>query len=75
MHTDELLTVAQVAKQCGVSQMTVYRWVRERKIETFLPPGTRMIRIRQSVLDAFIAQHTHAPVLLAPARRPRLTRD
>jgi excisionase family DNA binding protein len=55
-----LLTVADVADECGVSIWTVKRWIKRRAIDVVYLPGGQMIRIRRSALEKFLASQTHA---------------
>jgi excisionase family DNA binding protein len=57
---DQYLTALQVAQEMGVSDQTVYNWIREKRL-----PATkiaRSVRIRRSDLERMIAAHsTTAP--------------
>lgn len=57
---DRLLTVDEVAKQLGTSERFPRRLIAERRI-AFVKLGAH-VRIRQSVLDAYIGQSTVEPV-------------
>jgi excisionase family DNA binding protein len=49
-----LLTVSEVAKRCSVSTKTVRRWIKDRGLRTYRPPGGRLIRISEDDLATFI---------------------
>lgn len=49
---DELLTIIQVAKMLKVSKMTVYRYIKARKL-TAIKAG-RDFRIKQTEFDKFL---------------------
>jgi predicted DNA-binding transcriptional regulator AlpA len=51
---DELLSIAEVCEELGIARATFYRWRAHRKgpASLRLPNGT--VRIRRSVLTAFI---------------------
>jgi excisionase family DNA binding protein len=57
---DQYLTALQVAQEMGVSDQTVYNWIREKRL-----PATkiaRSVRVRRSDLERMIAAHsTTAP--------------
>jgi excisionase family DNA binding protein len=58
---DQYLTALQVAQEMGVSDQTVYNWIREKRL-----PATkiaRSVRVRRADLERMIAAHsTTAPV-------------
>ncbi|MEU9329510.1 excisionase family DNA-binding protein [Streptomyces canus] len=66
---DRLLNVAEVAVRLGTWEESGERFPRrlieERRI-AFVKVG-RYVRIRESVVEAFIEAHTVQPVLLRPA--------
>jgi excisionase family DNA binding protein len=53
---DALLSPLEVAEQLGVSDQTVYNWIREKRIGA-LKMG-RLLRIRQSELERFVAANS-----------------
>jgi excisionase family DNA binding protein len=53
---DTLLSPLAVAEQLGVSDQTVYNWIREKRIGA-LKMG-RLLRIRQSELERFVAANS-----------------
>ena len=55
---DRLLSPLEVAEQLGVSDQTVYNWIREKRIAA-LRMG-RLLRIRQSDLERFVAANSTA---------------
>lgn len=67
MTVDRLLTVDQVAELLGTSVRFPRRLIEERRI-TFVKVG-RHVRIPEAAVDAFVQEHTVAPV---PAARSRL---
>jgi excisionase family DNA binding protein len=74
---DPLLSIPESADYIRRNDRFLRRMVAERKIE-YVKVG-RLIRFRQSVLDAYLAEHTQRPVIIrtrivtnpAPARRTR----
>jgi excisionase family DNA binding protein len=55
-NTDErLFTVSEVAKFLKLSSLTIYKYIREQKLEVLDFGGH--YRIPQASLDAFITQH------------------
>jgi len=69
--TPEYISVGFVAKQCGVSNTTVLRWISAGQLAAFrLPAGH--YRIERSHLDDFLARY-HMPLIDAPARPPAET--
>ena len=53
----EYLTTGTVAKYCGVSKMTVLRWIEEGYLTAFrLPKGHN--RIRRDDFREFLARHS-----------------
>ena len=57
-HADEdLLTVADVAKQCQVSERTVRRWIADEGLKV-VRPGPRLIRIRPRDLRDFLNRNS-----------------
>jgi excisionase family DNA binding protein len=53
---DQYLTALQVAQEMGVSDQTVYNWIREKRL-----PATkiaRSVRVRRSDLERMIAAHS-----------------
>ena len=54
---DRLLSPLEVAEQLGVSDQTVYNWIREKRIAS-LRMG-RLLRIRQSDLERFVAANSN----------------
>ena len=43
----KLLTTSEIAKYCGVTSVTVSRWIRENKLKAYTTPGGHYrIRIR-----------------------------
>jgi excisionase family DNA binding protein len=59
-HPDRLLTVAEVAELLGTSERFPRRLIAERRIE-FVKLG-RHVRIRESVLAAFISARSVGPL-------------
>lgn len=57
--TNRLLTVEQAAAYLGLSKLTMYDWISQRKIE-FVKIG-RLVKFDQRVLDKWIDQHTIKP--------------
>ena len=53
---DRLMSPLEVAEQLGVSDQTVYNWIREKRIAA-LKMG-RLLRIRQSELERFVAANS-----------------
>ena len=53
---DRLLSPLEVAEQLGVSDPTVYNWIREKRIAA-LKMG-RLLRIRQGELERFVAANS-----------------
>jgi len=52
----EYLTTGAVARCCGVSKMTVLRWIEEGHLKAFrLPKGHN--RIRRADFSEFLAEH------------------
>ncbi|QPP07568.1 helix-turn-helix domain-containing protein [Streptomyces bathyalis] len=62
---DRLLTVQQAADVLGTTVRFPRRLIEERRI-TFVKVG-RHVRIPQSAVDEYIAEHTVQPVTLRPA--------
>ncbi len=56
---DQLLSVAEAADYLSMSQSTVRRYLRRREIE-HIRVG-RTVRIRRSVLEAWLREHTQMP--------------
>ncbi len=56
---DQLLTVAEAADYLSMSQSTVRRYLLRREIE-HIRVG-RTVRIRRSVLEAWLREHTQLP--------------
>ncbi len=53
---DPYLTVIQVAEEMGLSDQTIYNWIKEKKL-----PATkvgRAVRIRRSDLERMITAHS-----------------
>ncbi|MBS0180020.1 MAG: helix-turn-helix domain-containing protein [Nitrospira sp.] len=57
--TKRLLTVEETAAYLGLSKLTVYDWVSQRKIE-HVKIG-RLVKFDPRVLDRWIDQHTVKP--------------
>jgi excisionase family DNA binding protein len=54
---ERYLTVHDVAEQLKVTEDTVRRWLRERRLRGFMPGGARGgYRVRESELERFIAE-------------------
>ncbi|MEV5773012.1 helix-turn-helix domain-containing protein [Streptomyces antimycoticus] len=62
--TDCLLTVDQVADRLGTTVRFPRRLIEERRI-TFVKVG-RHVRIPESAVSAYIAEHTVQPVTVRP---------
>ncbi len=56
---DQLLTVAEAADYLSMSESTVRRYLRRREIE-HIRVG-RTVRIRRSVLESWLREHTQMP--------------
>ena len=54
-----LLTVDEAAAYLGLSKLTVYDWISQRKIE-YVKIG-RLVKFEQRVLDKWIDLHTVKP--------------
>ena len=65
----EYLTTGAVAKHCGVSKVTVLRWIEEGYLPTFrLPKGHN--RIHREDLHEFLKKHgNHRPMQMAEASK------
>lgn len=57
--TKQLLTVSETAAYLGISKLTVYDWISQRKIE-YVKIG-RLVKFDQRILDKWIDQHTVKP--------------
>ena len=57
--TKRLLTVDETAAYLGISKLTVYDWISQRKIE-YVKIG-RLVKFDQRILDRWIDQHTVKP--------------
>ena len=57
--TKRLLTVDETAAYLGISKLTVYDWISQKKIE-YVKIG-RLVKFDQRVLDKWIDQHTVKP--------------
>ena len=62
---DRLLTVQEVAELLGTTVRFPRRLIEERRI-TFVKVG-RHVRIPESAVSSFIAEHTVRPVIVRPA--------
>lgn len=51
-----LLTIEEAAGYLGVSKLTLYDWVSQRKI-TYLKVG-RLVKFRKAHVDAWLDKHT-----------------
>ncbi len=58
-NQDELLTVSEAAEYLNVSVSTMRRWLRRRSIE-HIQVG-RSIRLRRTVLERWLRDHTQLP--------------
>ncbi len=59
--TSRLLSVAEVAEIIGVSKKLIQQWIDEGLLPAFrLGPQTRVIRVREADLEAFIQSHIRA---------------
>ncbi|MER6130753.1 excisionase family DNA-binding protein [Streptomyces sp. NPDC001815] len=67
---DRLLTVQQVAEVLGTGVRFPRRLIEERRI-TFVRVG-RHVRIPETVLSAYVAEHTVQPVTVRPAALRRV---
>ena len=56
---DRLLSPLEVAEQLGVSDQTVYNWVREKRIAA--TRMGRLLRIRQGDVERFVAANSTTP--------------
>ena len=57
--TKRLLTVDDTAAYLGISKLTVYDWISQKKIE-YVKIG-RLVKFDQRILDRWIDQHTVKP--------------
>ncbi len=54
---ERYLTVPEIAEQLRVTEDTVRRWLRERRLRGFMPGGPRGgYRVRESELERFISE-------------------
>lgn len=53
--TGEWFTADQVAERFGVKPVTVRSWIRAGHLEAFSSPGGRTYRIKESDIQAFVA--------------------
>ncbi len=54
---ERYLNVRDVAEQLAVTEDTVRRWLRERRLRGFMPGGSRGgYRIRESELERFVSE-------------------
>jgi excisionase family DNA binding protein len=44
MQKDNLITVAEFAKKCGVASITVYKWIEAEKISFTVKYGRKLIK-------------------------------
>lgn len=58
--TDDLLTTTQVAERLKMRVETVRRMIRTGQLEA-IEVGKKEYRIRQSVLDTYLAEHKTIP--------------
>lgn len=61
------LTVAEAVERTGLSRTLVYELINTRQIEAVHVNAT--IRVREDVLDKFLADHTHKAIADNAARR------
>ncbi len=52
--TEKFYNLTEVARILRVSPITVRRWVEEKKLRAFHPPGTRLYRIPETALREFV---------------------
>jgi len=55
--TDRFLTTGEVAKYCQVSPVTVFRWIKEGKLQAYTTPGGHH-RVKATDLLAFLAHYS-----------------
>jgi excisionase family DNA binding protein len=68
-----LATVAEAALQLGVKDVTVRGWILARKIEYVKLLG-HSVRIKQSTIDAIIAEGTVEPLSFDDFNKPSIQR-
>lgn len=54
---EKLLTCEQVAERYSVKEVTVWEWIRTKKLPAIKVGGGRLYRIRAGDLEAFEKQH------------------
>lgn len=65
----EYLTVPQAAKRAGVSEDTIRRWFRERRLDRYRVGGGRgRVRVRTAQLDSLSVPRPDAPAVGATLR-------
>ncbi|MBF0235701.1 MAG: response regulator [Desulfamplus sp.] len=56
----DILTIPQAAKYCGVTRMSMWRWVKAGKINAFTTPGGHHRIIKSNLEEAMVAQGMNA---------------
>ncbi len=74
--TKKSLTTGEIARQCGVSQRTVIRWIERGQLKAYQLPGRGDNRVEPEALLLFLRQHgMPVPEALQPANRRVLIVD
>jgi excisionase family DNA binding protein len=68
---ETLLTIPEAAKVCGVSRMTMWRWVKSNRIKHSKTPGGHH-RISQSMLNEFIRNSNSGQCLRLVQVKPKI---
>jgi excisionase family DNA binding protein len=61
-NADPLLTLAEACKELRITRTTFYEWRRKRRAPASLKLPNGAIRIRRSVLDAWLEDHEEVTV-------------
>ncbi len=67
---EKFYRITEIAKMLKVSPLTVRRWVLEGKLKAFHPSGTRLYRIPESSLKAFIGEEWWHTLIASFPERP-----
>ena len=70
-----VLTISDVARACGLTDVTIYKHVHDAHIDVVRLPGCRQFFVEPSALAAFLKARAQGKFVRPPSRKPVVVKE